>query len=54
MSDDLRLTLSRLIAAGDIETATVTVVLKPSSPSPDPDPGQPVCTIDFGPVSSKE
>jgi hypothetical protein len=54
MPEDLRLILGRLLAAGDIKTATVTVVLKPPAPSPDPDQGPSVCTIDFGPVSSKE
>lgn len=52
MTEDLRSLLTRLLGSGDIETATVTVVLKPK-PSP-PDPDSPVCTIDFGPVSTKE
>lgn len=52
MTEDLRSLLARLMDSADIETATVTVVLKPT-PSP-PDPDAPVCTIDFGPVSTKE
>ena len=55
MPDDLAKTLSDLLAAGDIETATVTVVLRAKSPSPpDPDAALPVCHFTIGPVSTKE
>jgi hypothetical protein len=54
MSDDIARTLADLLAVGDIESATVTVVLKPRPPSlPDPDT-LPVCRIVIGPVSNKE
>ena len=56
MPDDLAKTLADLLAAGDIETATVTVVLRArTSPSPpDPDAALPVCHFTIGPVSRKE
>jgi hypothetical protein len=54
ISSDLAKTLSDLLAAGDVETATVTVVLRAKPPSP-PDPDTlPVCHFTIGPVSSKE
>jgi hypothetical protein len=54
MPDDLSTTLERLLRSGDIETATVTVVLKPRSSPPPPDPQtSPVCVFQIGPVSSK-
>lgn len=52
MAEDLRALLVQLLGSGDIESAAVTVVLKPKPPPTDPD--TPVCHIDFGPVSTKE
>jgi hypothetical protein len=52
MADDLAQTLARLILSQDIESATVTVVLKPK-PAPPPDT-EPVPAFRIGPVSLKE
>jgi hypothetical protein len=51
--EDLAATLERLMRSGAVESATVTVVLKPRPPSPPPDVDLPACVIDFGPVSTK-
>ena len=52
MPEDIGVTLARLIASHQVETATVTVVLKPATVPPPPD--EPVCVLKIGPVSSKE
>ena len=51
MPEDLGQILARLISSSEIESATVTVVLKSKDPPPDTDP---VCTLKVGPVSLKE
>jgi hypothetical protein len=50
MADDLAQILARLILSQDIESATLTVVLKPK-PAPPPDPAP---AFRIGPVSLKE
>jgi hypothetical protein len=52
MSEDLSRMLARLIESSEIESASVTVVLKSKAP-PSPDT-EPVCTFRIGPVSPKE
>ncbi len=54
MADDLNQTLVQLMQSGLVESATLTVVLKPRPSPPPTDPAITVCTIDFGPVSQKE
>lgn len=53
MPEDIGVTLARLIATNQIETATITVVLKPATVTPPPSDA-PVCVFKIGPVSSKE
>lgn len=52
MPEDLGEILARLIESSEIESATLTVVLK-SKMQPTPDT-EPVCTLKVGPVSLKE
>jgi hypothetical protein len=53
MPDSLDGMLERLLRAGDIESASVTVVLKPRPSTPPPEPDAPVCVFTIGPVSNK-
>ncbi len=52
MADDLASALARLISANQVESATVTVVLRPAVTPPPQD--TPVCIFKIGPVSPKE
>lgn len=53
MPEDIGVTLARLISSHQVETATVTVVLKPATVPPPPS-DDPVCVFTIGPVSPKE
>lgn len=53
MAEDLNRTLARIMRSGEVESATVTVVLKPR-PSVPPPTSSYVCRIKIGPVSTKE
>jgi hypothetical protein len=53
MTDDIVAVLARLMALTQVESASVTVVLKPVTP-PSPLPDAPLCVFKIGPVSSKE
>lgn len=54
MPEDLKSALLELLSAGDIESATVTLVLKAKTPSPPPDPEElPVCNFIIGPITTK-
>jgi hypothetical protein len=52
MPEDIGVILARLISSSQVETATITVVLKPATVTPPSD--APVCVFKIGPVSSKE
>lgn len=54
MAEDLRQIIENLLQAGDIETATVTVVLKARSPQPPQPADGPVAVFKIGPVTTKE
>lgn len=53
MAEDLNRTLARLLRSGEVESATLTVVLKPRPTAPPPRSDF-VCRIKVGPVSTKE
>lgn len=53
MAEDICSALARLLSSGQVETATVTVVLKPLT-APPPPTADTTCVFKIGPVSVKE
>lgn len=53
MAEDIASLLARLITSGHIESATLTVVLKPATVPP-PQTDTPTCVFKIGPVSAKD
>ncbi len=53
MSEDIGVALARLISSHQVETASITVVIKPQAETPPPS-DTPICVFKIGPVSAKE